>query len=299
MASTSSYLKLSFNTSDTLAEAMADYLTDVGALSVSMKNAGDEKLFQLEPHETPLWNEVHVEALFPAKTAVEPLFSDMKNVLALDTLPPHTLEALVDQDWVRKTQSNFQPQCYGKTLWVCPSFHDADALKGTVVKIDPGLAFGTGTHETTSLCLQWLAENPPMNKTVIDYGCGSGILALAALALGASNVIATDHDTQAVEATNNNAALNAFVDNKNLTIVTPAEMPEVKADLMIANILANPLIELAPLLTALTAHNGTLILSGILTPESKRVLEAYKNHFELLDETHNGEWVRLVLSKIP
>ncbi|MCB1828048.1 MAG: 50S ribosomal protein L11 methyltransferase, partial [Coxiellaceae bacterium] len=275
------------------AELLSETLTELGALSVSFQDAEDEPIFQIQPGETPLWKKTKVDALFEEGTSIETIIDALKaenpDFLQLDFYS----EKIEDQDWVRITQQQFHPKQYGRNLWICPAWEETNDLTGTIVKIDPGLAFGTGTHPTTSLCLDWLANNPPKNKTVIDYGCGSGILSLAALALGANIVYAVDHDPQAVISTENNAKLNAFYDPNLLKISLPESCKAERADLVIANILANPLIELAPLLIGFLNPNAELVLSGLLENEVERVADAYESLTPISTTIVDG-WARMV-----
>jgi ribosomal protein L11 methyltransferase len=290
------YIQISIVTTPENAEFFADGLQELEALSVTLEDARDEDIFQIEPNETPLWEQVKIKALFDNTISPRTVINDLKTLLNHPDPINYRIEKVADEDWVRITQQHFKPQCYADKLWVCPSWHD-EPLSGDIVKIDPGLAFGTGTHPTTHLCLDWLAHNTPKGKTVIDYGCGSGILALAAVTLGASLVYATDHDEQALIATNNNASLNENITAKNLNICYPNQMPEIQADLVIANILANPLIELEPTIANLTKESGQLILSGILEHEIEKITKAYQANFEVLDIQTLDQWVLINLSK--
>ncbi len=290
------FIEISINTKADEAELVADGLQSLDALSVSLVDAKDNALFQLEPNDTPLWNDVKVRALFDDSISPRGIISELKKWLNRKDPINYRIKKIADEDWVRLTQQHFQPQCYANTLWICPSWHE-QPLSGNIVRIDPGLAFGTGTHPTTSLCLEWLAQNPPTHKTVIDYGCGSGILALAAITLGAKQVYATDHDEQALSATHNNAQLNDHINAKNLTVCYPNALPHIKADLITANILANPLIELAPTLAELIKPGGHIILSGLLEHEIQVVAKAYQVGFTLLSTDTKEQWTRLVLHK--
>ncbi len=290
---TNTWQQLIITTPEQYAEIISDQLTELGALAVSLIDAGDQPLFQLMPEQTPLWRITKIMALFPAECDIEPVIKAIKNLTGTDDLE-FSNYLLEDQDWVRQTQENFPPQCFADDLWVIPSWCDAKDFQGHIIKIEPGLAFGTGTHETTALCLEWLAENPPLDLTVIDYGCGSGILALSALALGAKAVYAVDHDPQALISTENNANLNPSIKQK-LSIHNNETMPAIKAPLVIANILSSPLIELAPTIKSLCTDNATLILSGILEAEAGNVAKAYAPQFNLQSLKSKGEWTCLVL----
>jgi len=290
------FVNLHIKTASEHAESIAEYLAELGAVSVAMQDGADQDVFALAPGDNPLWDDVLITGLFSEEDELSAILDTIKTELKLSKLE-HKIEPVEEQDWVRITQSHFQPQCYANTLWVCPSW-DEQPHEGLVVRIDPGLAFGTGNHATTSLCLQWLATHPPQNQPVIDYGCGSGILSLAALALGATHVEAIDHDPQALIATENNANLNAFATSQNLTIAVPEKASLDVVPYVIANILANPLIQLAPTLTSCTAsENGVLILSGILTKEHDAVLKAYEPDFALIEMCTKEEWCLLALQR--
>lgn len=288
--------QLTIKTTAQQADDIADFLSELGALAVTFADAEDQPVFQIEPDETPLWDEVAINALFEKEAQCQAALASTRNEFSSLTLTANINE-VIEQDWVRVTQQQFQPQCFGSSLWICPAWEDTSALEGTIVRIDPGLAFGTGTHPTTAMCLEWLANNPPVDQVVIDYGCGSGILALAALALGAKEVWATDHDEQALEATHNNAQLNDFVNTENLNIISPAKMPDIQADTLLANILANPLISLAPALTNLTKNTGSLILSGLLKEEAEKVFAAYSSDFSQVNFIGQDEWGLVELKK--
>ncbi len=276
-------------------ETLSDLLQEYGALSVSIEDAGEQPLFQVTVQAQPLWSAVKISALFTEETDLEFVMHQIKQDANPAILSYHS-STLAEQDWVRKTQQNFPPQCFAQRLWVIPSWCDTKHYQSPVVRIDPGLAFGTGTHATTRLCLQWLAENPPENLQVMDYGCGSGILALTALACGASKVLAIDHDPQALEATENNAALNGF-DNERLEINPTTAIIHKPSDLIIANILTQPLVTLVETFYQYLNNNGKLVLSGILETEIPTIAEAYGKYFTLCSAESQGEWVRLLLIK--
>lgn len=291
------WLKVNVNTTTQHAENLADLLSAAGAAAVSFEDAGDQPLFQLAPQATPLWQDVRISALFDPAADIDSIIALIE--IQLPEAAPLQAEKMLleEQDWVRVTQNNFKPQCFGDSLWICPEWCNDEALHGTVVTLDPGLAFGTGNHATTALCLEWLAKHPPRDQVVIDYGCGSGILALAALALGASNVLACDHDPQAIQATRNNAELNGFVTERNFNVFLPEQFPAIAADVVVANILANPLVELAPLFTELTKAQGTLVLSGLLETEIEKVIAAYTAAFNVVQTKTQAEWALIELKK--
>ena len=290
------YINLHIKSDAKHADLIADQLSKLGALSVSMQDDAKQDIFELHPGDNFLWDRVLVTGLFSNETVTTNLIGAICAELNLPSLE-YKIENIEDQDWVRLTQQHFKSQCYADKLWISPSWEDDTKKSGIIVKIDPGLAFGTGTHATTTLCLQWLATHPPKNKNVIDYGCGSGILSLAALALGANNVVAIDHDPQALIATKNNANLNAFAKTEKLHIFSPETSQAHAADIVIANILANPLIQLESTFTSLVKPHGNLILSGILTKEHQNVLDAYQHAFTLLKMQTKEEWCLLALQR--
>ena len=277
-------------------DCLSDIFMEQGADAVSMTDAKDEPLFQLSPEDQPHWQQTTVHALFDAAMDVENIISAIKNNYPeYSKLRFHT-EKIGEKNWVAETQKQFHAQAFG-ALWVCPQWEKDTFLQAhpheKVIFIEPGLAFGTGTHPTTQLCLTWVA-NHISQGSVIDYGCGSGILALGALAMGADLVYATDHDIQALESTHNNMRYNAF-DIEKLQVKTTDQMLGIKADIILANILANPLIELAPTLTALLLPHGKLILSGVLKDDADRVFAAYQNHFTRIDMQEKDGWVLMEL----
>ncbi|QKT03246.1 50S ribosomal protein L11 methyltransferase [Ectothiorhodospiraceae bacterium 2226] len=276
------------------AEAAAEALELAGAAAVTLRDAADQPLYEPAPGTTPLWASTEAVGLFPDDTAPEPVLAAL--VARLGFLPIWQVEPLEDQDWSRAWLKHFRPLRFGRRLWIVPSGFEAPDPQGLNLLLDPGLAFGTGSHPTTALCLEWLDAHPPRDATVIDYGCGSGILALAALRLGAQRVVAVDNDPQALEATRANARKNALEDS--LEAVAPEDLPPVQAEAVVANILAGPLIALAPRLTALTAPGGSLVLSGILADQARDVLAAYvAAGCDPVSETTREGWVRLCLAR--
>lgn len=290
------WLKLIITTDQQQAEQIADFLSEVcEAQAVSLIAHDEETIFQLKPEETPLWHKTEVQALYHIGTPIEAIVQKLSAALNLNSLTYHT-EELPDEDWVRKTQADFPPISISHTLLISPSWHDASQFPGKVVKIDPGLAFGTGTHPTTLLCLEWLARQTFTDKTVVDFGCGSGILALAADALGAKHIYATDHDPQAIEATNNNLKLNTQ-QAESFTICLPEILPKLTADIVIANILATPLMQLVDKLTELTKEGGQIILSGILTNEEQTIVDVYSRYFTITETYNKDGWASIIGSK--
>ncbi len=286
------YIQISITTNNITAEILAELFHELEALSITLEDAQDKAIFQTQPDEAPLWEKVLVKALFPDTISPRLIMNDLKKSYPSREPLNYRIEKIADQDWVRLTQQNFKSHCYGNNLWICPSWDNA-ARVGHIVFIDPGLAFGTGTHPTTNLCLTWLAQHDIQDKIVIDYGCGSGILALAAVILGAKHVYAVDHDEQALIATRNNAQANKGIGDKLLTVCYPEELPTLKADIMLANILANPIMQLEPSFANMLKPQGQLVLSGILEHEAPHVVRAYQKDFSISSLDVLEEWVRI------
>jgi ribosomal protein L11 methyltransferase len=264
---------------------------NLGAVSVTMADAADEPMLEPAPGETPLWSNTRVSALFEASTNPDNLRSAINQALNTETGNRLTLEILQDQAWERAWLDHFHAMQFGEHLWICPTGSEVDAEDSVVVHLDPGLAFGTGTHPTTALCLQWLDQADVAGKTVVDFGCGSGILAIAALKLGARKVIATDHDPQAIQACLENARLNQVDDR--LQAVHSSQFEPVEADIVLANILANVLIELAPQIVPLLKPSADLVLSGILEEQADAVITAYASEVEFQQPVIQEGWCRL------
>jgi len=264
---------------------------NLGALSVTLGDAADEALLEPKPGESPLWKQTRVTALFSGDTDADALRSAINQALNRDTTGALTLERLEDQAWERAWLDNFHPMRFGQRLWICPAGQRPPTDDAVIVALDPGLAFGTGTHPTTALCLQWLDGQPLNGATVIDFGCGSGILAVAALKLGAGSAIAIDHDPQALEATQANAEKNQVLER--LRICDNQQAPEEQADIVLANILAGALIELEPVLAMHTKPGGKIALSGILLEQAESVATAFQPHFEMQPPHQQEEWVLL------
>jgi len=260
------------------AEAWSDALFDLGALSVSVEDADadtpDEQPLFGEPGLEPTrlaWNRSRVLALFDEETDPALVVAAAANALKVDPVPPYALRTVEDQDWVRLTQSQFEPIRIGEKIWVVPSWHEAPEPDAVILELDPGLAFGTGSHPTTRLCMQWLEQNVRAGETVLDYGCGSGILAIVARKLGAGATIGIDIDPNAVEASRYNAERN----HVEASFALPESVSEATYDLVVANILSNPLKLMAAMLSARVRPGGRLILSGVLERQADEVAAAY------------------------
>ena len=273
------------------AETYEDALLEVGAVSVTFMDAEDQPIFEPELNTTPLWSHTHLLALFEADTDAGAVFAHLQ-LLTSATLPEHHAEVIEDQDWERSWMDNFQPMRFGRRLWIVPSWHDAPEPEAVNLLLDPGLAFGTGTHPTTALCLEWLDGQQLQDTRVLDFGCGSGILAIAALLLGARQAVGTDIDVQALEASRDNAQRNGIADDR-FPVYLPADLPAQQADVLVANILAGPLVSLAPQLSELVRPGGLLALSGILAEQGEEVAAAYAQDFELDPIANRDGWVRI------
>ncbi|MEM8815204.1 MAG: 50S ribosomal protein L11 methyltransferase [Pseudomonadota bacterium] len=254
-------------------EAVEAALLDCGASSVTLSNAGEQPVLEPAPGETPLWSSTRISALFDDRRKLDDISAALRESLDVTALPPHRIETLEDRDWEREWLKDFAPMRFGERLWVCPAGMPPGDPDGIVLELDPGLAFGTGTHPTTALCLAWLDGLALDGETVLDYGCGSGILAIAALKLGAGRARGFDIDPQAIIASRDNAAANGVSERLEVTIEKPPPSPP--ADVVVANILAGPLVELATEILDLTITGGKLALSGILSDQITEVSAAY------------------------
>lgn len=282
------------------AEAWSDALFDLGALSVSVEDADadtpDEQPLFGEPGLEPTrlaWNRSRVVALFDDETDPALVVAAAANALNVDPVPDYVLRAVEDQDWVRLTQSQFAPIRIGERIWVVPSWHDAPEPDAVVLELDPGLAFGTGSHPTTRLCMQWLEQNVRAGETVLDYGCGSGILAIGAAKHGARDILAIDIDPAAVESTRLNADANS--------VALQAGLPDAakgEHDLVLANILATPLKVLAPLLCSHVRPGGHLVLAGILARQADELREAYAPWLALEVSDEEDGWILMTARKL-
>lgn len=278
-----------------LAEPLSDALIDMGALSVDVSDAdagtcSERPIFD-EPGGAPAssWTRARLSALFAAGADLSHALAAAYERSGVDAATAYEVSRIADEDWVRRTQSQFTPQEVAPGLWVVPSWHSPPAPHAINVVLDPGLAFGTGTHPTTRLCLRWLASHVSGGESVIDFGCGSGILAICALKLGAATASGVDIDAQAVMAARRNAERNAVA----ARFVAAAENLQGPAQIVVANILAQPLIVLAPLLAQLTAPGGRLALSGILTEQAHEVLDGYAPWYDFEPPLDEDGWVLL------
>ena len=266
-----------------------------GAQSVTFSDAGDMPVLEPGPGETPLWNNTRITGLFEPGVDMAAVLADLRSSLSLDHLPDHRLETLADRDWEREWLRDFGPMRFGRRLWVCPAGSAPEQPGAIVVRLDPGLAFGTGTHATTAMCLEWLDAIELQGRTVLDYGCGSGVLAIAALKLGCERAHAMDIDVQAITAARENAAQNGVQDM--ISCSASPDAIEEQFDVVVANILAGPLVELAESVSDRVRPGGQLALSGILSEQAADVIAAYAPHIDFdnpeFREQDGQTWTRL------
>lgn len=263
-------------------------LTLAGADTIALRDAADSPMFEPEPSSAPLWPAVTLEALFARDVELEPL-QEMLAGEFRDSAP--TLDVLEDSAWRAGLQQSVKARAIGARLWLAPAEAGEAPAGRSPVRIHMGLAFGTGEHATTASCLEWLERHVTAGMTMLDYGCGSGVLVLAALALGARYAYAVDNDDQALTATRANAALNGAASR--LFVGAPEELPVVAVDVLAANILAGTLVELAPMLARRVVPGGTAVLAGILEPQAERVAAAYAPYFDELEHAVVDGWVRI------
>jgi ribosomal protein L11 methyltransferase len=283
---------------ETHVDMLSELLMAQGALSVSYTAVDGEELFHENLNSSSLWQDTAVIGLFEHCR-----YGDMPDVIAniqagdnVFLAVEFSVSELEDQDWARITQQQFEPLLIANRLWVCPSWCDVKDER-PVVLLDPGLAFGTGRHPTTQLCLAWLSEQDFRHQTMIDYGCGSGVLALAALALGASTIYAVDHDVQAMEATTNNMQLNRILDDQKLKVMLADDLPKICVPILLANILANPLCQLAERFATLVEPGGVVVLSGLQEQNLPAIREAYSAFFVEHKVRSQEEWLLMVWRK--
>ncbi len=288
------WLELKVDCTPEEVERLSDALSEAGAAAVTWQDAADQPLFEPPPGETPLWACTRVVALFEDDADIETAVADVGRILG-EPLRDWRVDPLEDRDWTRAWMDGFQPMRFGERLWICPSWHNPPEPEAVNILLDPGLAFGTGTHPTTALCLEWLDAQARTGTlagaSVLDYGCGSGVLAIAAALLGAEQVFAVDNDPQALLATRANAAANGV--ESRIEVAAPEALPARQFDVLVANILAGPLIELAARFAELARPGAPFALSGILNSQAEAVSAAYASWFELDPPAARGEWIRL------
>ena len=291
-----SWLKITFTSGKEELDELSAQMESAGAQAVTIEDAEDHPLFDHVDGSLPVWDKNIVSGLFDGAVGQESILSSLQTALGVMTLPEYQVESIEDTDWERSWLDRYQPIQYGQNLWVCPTWHDPVDDSATTLFLDPGLAFGSGTHETTSMCLTWLAGHPPVGATVIDYGCGSGILAIASLKLGASAATGIDIDPHALKASRSNAEQNNV--SNALQLFLPSDQPKpLKADLIFANILANTLIDLKDSLLAMRSEQGTLILSGILKDQADNIRTAFSPG-NSITTVSDGDWVMMTVEEL-
>lgn len=286
-----SWLELSVRVSRQNAPLVESLLQNQAVLALTLTDDADDPVLEPGVGETPLWPSVCVTALFEGSMPIEPLARILSLVPGVDRPQQVNFRKFEDQQWERVWLDRFQPMQFGKELWIVPGDQQAPADAKHILRLDPGLAFGTGTHPTTRLCLQWMDGHDFKGQTVVDYGCGSGVLGIVAAIKGASAVICVDNDPQAITATNDNANRNQAATG--IRALMPEDFSPERADVMLANILAGPLIELAADLLASLRPGGWLVLSGILEEQAEYVMAAYQSEFDQLVITTDDGWVRI------
>lgn len=284
------WLRITLDSAEHDPERLSELLSAAGAAAVTFEDAADQPVLETLPGETRLWQRTRISGLFEADADGDAIIARLRRDLDDPTLTV-TADTLEDQDWERAWMDRFQAMRFGRRLWVCPSWQTPPQPDDINILLDPGLAFGTGTHATTALCLAWLDGHELRDRTVIDYGCGSGILAIAAAKLGARRVWAVDHDPQALSATAANAAANGVA--QRIAIHSPEDLAQGDCDMLLANILAGPLLELAPHLATRVKPGGWIVLSGILREQAQAVMEKYQAWFTMEPIVTREEWVRL------
>ena len=287
------WIQLTLATDKANNEQAEEVLLDAGALSVTFKDAEDKPVLEPAPGETPLWDKLIITGLFAAETDIDVLKQHINKNLGTEI--NLRIEPLEEKDWVRAWMDNYKPMQFGNRLWVCPKHLQPPQPDAVNLMLDPGLAFGTGTHPTTSLCLQWLNDASLKNKSVLDYGCGSGVLAIAALLLDAQHCDAVDIDPQALEASIENARANNVIDK--ISVMMPEQLEQQQYDVVIANILSGPLTMLAERLSDKIKTGGHIVLSGILESQSADIQNAYQNWFILDPVVSDHEWIRITGTK--
>ncbi len=286
------WLQLTLEALDHAPEQLEDALLQAGALAVTLEDGGDQPVLEPAPGETPLWAHTRITGLFDAQTDIEVVKRQLRRFLHTPDLPECRLTALEERDWVRVWLDHFHPMRFGRRLWICPTCQTPPDPEAVNIRLDPGLAFGTGAHPSTALCLEWLDSADLRGQTLLDYGCGSGILAIAAAKLGAQRVWAVDIDPQALMASDDNAAENEVEDR--IELADPSELPAtLTVDILIANILAGVLIRLAPELARRVKPGGRLALAGILEAHADAVHAVFNRDFIFGSRRQREDWVLL------
>lgn len=290
------WIEISFDVNSDGLARVEQALEDLGAVSVTLLDAEDHPILEPGPGETPVWPTTTVRALFDAGIDQRGLFGALQIMIPWLTPARLRITEVADQEWTRAWMDQYQPMPFGRRLWIYPSnVEPPPGDDSVVVRLDPGLAFGSGTHATTALCLEWLDGADVAGKPVLDFGCGSGILAIAALKLGAASAIGIDNDPQALVASDDNASRNGVGDR--LRVYLPGDAPVASYPVVLANILAKSLVELEPVIRAACAPGGVVVLSGILREQADEVVAAYAGGFESFEVAAREDWVRITASR--
>ena len=274
-----------------------DLLMVIGAQAVTMgeSDTTDQPIYEPKIGTTPLWKTVTLIALFDAEQPLEFQIKQLAKLYKTEyqrDFPSYKIELVEDKDWVREWMDTFKPMPFGKRLWICPSWLEPEDPAAINLQLDPGLAFGTGTHPTTAMCLKWLDSADIEDKNVFDFGCGSGILGIAAMLLGAKSLVGIDIDPQAISGSYENTKRNAL-DKHPISFHLPGDAPKVKVEIVMANILAGPLVELKDSILSYLLPNGRLVLSGILASQAPDVAEAYEDECNIISIEEDDGWVRI------
>lgn len=281
-------------------ESISDFLTEHGALAITLTDAENQPILEPKPGEMPLWQKITITSLFEEDAELQPILNELTQTFSSALLTKARVEILANQAWERTCLVDFKPLSIADgRLWICPTWVEPPEPKAINVRLDPGLAFGSGTHETTQLCLEWLACHLQPGESIIDYGCGSGILTIASAKLGANNIWAIDYDSQALQATRTNWQTNQLPDDK-LHLSTPENLLNtIVVDVIVANILAEPLCQLVNTFATHLHPGGHLILSGLLQHQIMSVLEYYPQaSWTLTHQKIMGDWACLALQRL-
>ncbi|MAO67000.1 MULTISPECIES: 50S ribosomal protein L11 methyltransferase [Idiomarina] len=285
------WIQLTLSCSEEHAPQVGDMLMANGAQAVTYRDGADTPIFEPRPGDVILWEHTLATGLFDAEADIKAIIANLKQSNVFDSDLQYKVDPLEDKDWEREWMDNFHPIRFGEQLWICPSWRDIPDPSAVNILLDPGMAFGTGTHPTTAMCLRWLDANPPKGKSTLDFGCGSGILGIAALLFNAKHAIGIDIDQQALIATKDNAARNGVI-NK-FDVFLPSEQPQTQVDLVLANVLAGPLRELSDTILAFVKPGGQLVLSGILERQVGDVMAAYQPDITFDTPVIDGDWAML------
>ena len=287
--------QISFEVKKLEADLASEVLMGLGSISITYSDAHDDAIYEPPLGETPLWEFTRITALFKSEVSTQKIIDSLGKICNIKVDDTFKIQ---DKIWEEECQKDFPSMQFGKNLWVCPSWESKHSIPSDaiVINMDPGLAFGTGTHQTTSLCLEFLAENPPNSLDVIDFGCGTGILAIAAAKLGAKRVLAIDNDPQAVTASTENVKKNNCSEVIK-TFHSDEKIEYEKCDLLMANILAKPLVELQTLFSKIVKPNGAILLSGILEHQVEKIIDCYSPNFNNFKNSNKNEWYRISASR--